>query len=96
MQIIDLSDEKYANDLNLLERLQSEVEARQNILAIMVDMGMKDNSNYQAYFEELLGYKAAFNMAKKNFFEEKIRSMVNGDYRMWSLDYNDKEIRIEV
>lgn len=93
-QIISVKD--YEKDVNIIERLQREMEGRQSILACLVDMGCKDSSTFKEYFEEFLQYKTAFEISKSNFLKEKIQPMFNDPIKSWELSYDDKEMTINV
>lgn len=93
-QIIDLSG--YEKELNLLERLLHETEARKEICAYLVDTHQSKTDAYQEYFEEFIQYRAAFNMEKDRFVNEEVSKMVDKPIMNWRINFYDKEIEIEV
>lgn len=93
-QIIDLSD--YEKELNLLERLQHETEARKEICAYLVDTHQSKTDAYQEYFEEFIQYKAAFDIEKDRFIREEVQPMLKDIIKSWRINFYDREIEIEV
>lgn len=93
-EIISVKD--FEQDVNIIERLQREVEARCAILAYMVETGAKDTKNYQDYYEEFLAYRQAYGIAKDNFIKEKIQPMYDKLIQNWELNFEAKELVIDV
>lgn len=93
-QIIDLSD--YEKELNLLERLQHEAEARKEICAYLVDTHQSKTDAYQDYFEEYIQYRAAFNMEKDRFVNEEVSKLIDKPFLNWRINFYDKEIEVEI
>lgn len=92
-KIIDLSDQIYDKDIMSLERFAKEIENRQTILALMVDMGMSKGDNYQKYFDELIEYQLAYDSAKDKFYREVLIPFTEGcKYSSWNLDFNSREV----
>lgn len=86
----------YEKELNLLERLQHETEARKEICAYLVDTNQNGTDAYQEYFEEFIQYRAAFNIEKDRFVNEKVQSQVKDVIKTWRIDFYGKEIEVEV
>ena len=93
-QIIDLSD--YEHELNFLERLMHETEARKEICAYLVDTHQNKTEAYKEYFEEFIQYRIAFNIEKDRFVKENIQPNIEGTIKSWSINFYDKEIELEV
>lgn len=93
-QIIDLSE--YEQELNLLERLQHETEARKEICAYLVDTHQNHSEAYQEYFEEFIQYRMAFEMEKDRFIKEEVKRLVDEPILNWRINFYDKEIEVEV
>lgn len=91
-----ISVKEFTKDVNIIERLQREIEARCTILAYMISTGVKDTISYQEYYEEFLGYQGAYAIAKDNFIKEKIQPMYDKPIQSWELDFQEKELTINV
>lgn len=91
-QTIDLSN--YENELNLIERLQYEADARKEICAYMVDTEQNHTDTYQNYFEEYIQYRKAFDMEKNRFVSEDI--LKGQEVKNWRIDYATRTLTIEV
>lgn len=95
-QVIDLSDEKYEKDLNNLQKFSSEIDTKQIILAIMIDMGMAGHESYNKYFEELLSEKIQYEKDKNSFIQQYINPLVKGKIIYWNISFTDKKIELNV
>lgn len=93
-EIISVKD--FEQDVNIIERLQREVEARCAILTYMIETGAKDTKNYQDYYGEFLAYRQAYSIAKDNFIKEKIQPMYDKLIQNWELNFEAKELVIDV
>ena len=91
-QIVDLSE--YEDEINLIERLQYEADARKEICAYMVDTEQNHTEAYQNYFEEYIQYRKAFDMEKNRFVNNEI--LKNQEVKTWRIDYATKTITIEL
>lgn len=91
-QVIDLSE--YINELNLIERLQYETDARKEICAYMVDTEQNHTDAYQKYFEEYIQYRKAFDMEKNRFVSEDI--LKGQEVKNWRIDYATRTLTIEI
>lgn len=93
-EIISVKD--FEQDVNTIERLQREVEARCAILAYMVETGAKYTKNYKEYFNEFMNYREALGIVQDTFIKEKIQPMFNKTIQTWKLDFETKELIVNV
>lgn len=91
-----ISVKDFEQDVNTIERLQREVEARCAILAYMVETGAKDTKNYLEYLKEFMNYREALRIIKNTFIKEKIQPMYNKPIQEWELNFEEKELTINV
>lgn len=91
-----ISVKEFEQDVNTIERLQREVEARCAILTYMVETGAKDTKNYKEYFNEFMAYREAYAIAKDQFIREKIQPMFDKPLQEWELNFEAKELTVNV
>lgn len=87
-KIIDISD--YSNELNKLERAFYEVQARENILDIIIREGRKNTPYYEDMWEEYLAYLKNYNIIKYNFELNCIKKITQEQYYHWKVDFTKK------
>lgn len=88
--IIDVSE--FENEINTLERLHYEIDARTRIINLMIDEGTNENNeSFNNYWETYLEYIKAYNLFKDNFYKNHLSDYDEGT---WELDFMSKQVTI--
>lgn len=88
--IIDVSE--FENEINTLERLHYEIDARTRIINLMIDEGTnKNNESFNNYWETYLEYIKAYNLFKERFYENHLSEYEEGT---WELDFMSRQVTI--
>lgn len=88
--IIDVSE--YTNEINKLERLYYEIEARTKIISSMIkENSFESDENFNKYWESYLEHLKVFNMFKAEFYTNYLNEYKEGT---WELDFVNKQVTI--
>ena len=88
--ILDMSE--FENEINVLERIHYEIDARSRIINLMIDEGTTEhNETFNKYWETFLEYIKAYNILKNKFYENHLSEYKEGT---WALDFMSKQVTI--
>lgn len=88
--ILDMSE--FRNEINTLERLYYEIDARTRIINLMIDEGTNENNeSFDKYWETYLEYIKAYNLFKERFYENHLSEYKEGT---WELDFMSGQVTI--
>ena len=88
--ILDMS--KFENEINSLERIHYEIDARTRIINLMIEEGnYEHNDNFNKYWETFLEYIKAYNVLKNKFYENHLSEYEEGT---WELDFMSRQVTI--
>lgn len=77
-----------------LQRLNHEMEARKDLLAYMLKIGIEQDK-YDKLFKEYLKSYSAFQLGKEEFHESFIKPLNIKANKLWTLNFNTNECEIE-
>lgn len=88
---------KVPNEVSdFIESLDYECKSRQDVIAFMISNNMDIKSDsFKQYQKELSEYTCKFNCAKNQFEKDYVKPDETGA-KKWTLDYNTKEVTIEL
>ena len=88
--ILDMS--AYEKEINALERLHYELDARGRIINLMISEGTHEhNDTFNKYWEAFLEHIKAYNVLKDRFYQNHLSEYDEGN---WTLDFMTKEVVI--
>ncbi len=86
---------KNQETVNYLEALSMEMETRKDVIAFMLDRGMDTGSEqFKAYHRELVEFRAKFESAKAQFYQDVVLPLTKGKAVDWSLDYRTSVLTV--
>lgn len=92
-KIIDLTN--FQEDVNTLERLHYETNARENIIALMTNNGMMNSSSYEKYWNEYMELFKEYQKAKDAIADKFVTPEVGEDANAsWEINFEKKVITI--
>lgn len=94
--IIKIDDKNIINQLN---QLQIEVNGRVNILAYMINNGMRDSQNFQNYQQEYFTIFNIYNNKKQELQRLFINPIleaqnINPETASWNLNFETEEVTL--
>lgn len=88
--ILDMSN--FENEINIIERLHYEIDARVRVINLMIEEGnYQHNDTFDKYWETLLEYIKAYNVFKERFYKNHLSEYEEGT---WELDFMSKQVTI--
>lgn len=84
----------YEDNLKL-ERLQYEVNARQSLLAYLIQLDIQKNDKFEKYHKEYLNFFTEYEKAKEQLIKKYIINNQNEKIKNWSLDFESQILTIE-
>lgn len=88
--VLDMSE--FESEINTLERLHYEIDARTRIINLMISEGNSEyNDTFNKYWETYLEYIKAYNVFKERFYENHLSEYKEGT---WELDFMSKQVTI--
>lgn len=86
--VLDMSE--FESEINTLERLHYEIDARTRIINLMISEGSSEhNDTFNKYWETYLEYIKAYNVFKERFYENHLSEYKEGT---WELDFMSKQV----
>lgn len=96
-------DVKNQEIINYIERLHFEVEQRKDIIQRLIEAHANDSDAlvlvspaFKAYSSELSEFVAEYESAKQEIQDTFIPDYLNGHQFNWTLDFNTKQLIIDV
>lgn len=88
--VLDMS--AFENEINVLERLHYEIDARTRVINLMIDEGTHEhNDTFNKYWETYLEHIKAYNVFKERFYENHLSEYEEGT---WELDFMSRQVTI--